>query len=385
MKKIKVVLGLSGGVDSSVAALILNKKSNIELIASFMRNWDSMLNNDLLGNKDAFSEICPQEIDYFDAVDIATKLNIKIYRIDFVKEYWEYVFKYFIDEYKNGRTPNPDILCNKYIKFDKFLNYALTKWNADFIATGHYAKIRFNKKINEYELLKAKDINKDQTYFLCMLNQKQLSKTMFPIGNLEKKEVRKIAKENNLITANKKDSTGICFIGERKFKEFLKNYIPNLPGEIKDINTNKKIGMHDGIMYYTIGQRKGLNLGGMKEKYFVVGKNIKKKILYVSNENQQKWLFSNKCIISNVNFINSKYLELDSFECNAIFRYRQNEIKVIVKKNENNNYEISFNNYVKSITSGQFASLYINEVCIGGGVIIASFNDKIKLEYFDFN
>ncbi|AME13720.1 tRNA-specific 2-thiouridylase MnmA [Mycoplasma mycoides subsp. mycoides] len=271
--KQKVIVGLSGGVDSSVACYLLLEQG-YEVEGLFMRNWDSATNNDILGNRNINDDICPQEQDYLDAKAVADKLNIKLYRVDFIKEYWDYVFSYFIEEYKKARTPNPDILCNKYIKFDKFLNYAINQLNADYIAMGHYAKVEFNKTTNQYELIKASDTNKDQTYFLSQLNQKQLSKTLFPLANLTKEQVRKIALKQNLITANKKDSTGICFIGERSFTNFLQNYIPNQTGDIVDIKTNKVLGQHIGVMYYTIGQRKGINLSGMSEPYYVADKDV---------------------------------------------------------------------------------------------------------------
>ncbi len=381
--KKKVIVGLSGGVDSSVSTYLLLKNNKYDVEAAFMRNWDSVLNNDILGNNTLNNEICTQEKDYLDAIEISKSLKIKLHRIDFISEYWEYVFKYFIYEYKSGRTPNPDILCNKYIKFNEFLIYALKNYNADYIAMGHYARIIYNNKLNEYELLKSIDKEKDQTYFLCMLNQKQLEKIIFPIGDLKKTEVRKIAMDNKLTTANKKDSTGICFIGERDFKNFLKNYIPSKEGNIIDINNNKIVGKHDGVMYYTIGQRRGLNLGGMNQRYFVVGKNISKRILYVSSANEDKWLLCNKIIVSNINFINSKYKNLNSFECEASFRYRQNPFKIFIKKLNNDRYEIISKNKLRSITTGQYAVFYNKNVCLGGATIEETYNDKLKLEYIN--
>ena len=230
----KVVIGMSGGVDSSVAAIIL-KNQGYDVIGLFMRNWDSSINNDILGNPDLNNDICPQEQDYNDALEVCKKIGIPLHRVDFVKEYWDYVFTYFLDELKKGRTPNPDIMCNKYIKFDMFVKKAL-ELGADYIATGHYARIK------DHKLLRGIDNNKDQTYFLSQLSKKQLSNVLFPVGDLEKSEVRKIALENDLITAKKKDSTGICFIGERNFTNFLKNYLPNQPGKIVNIETNEVIG-----------------------------------------------------------------------------------------------------------------------------------------------
>ena len=266
MKK-RVVLGLSGGVDSAVAAYVL-KEQGYEVIGVFMRNWDSTLNNDILGNPTNDNDICPQEEDYNDAKKVAQHLGIELRRVDFIKEYWDHVFTYFLEEYAKGRTPNPDILCNKHIKFKAFLDYAKSI-DADFIATGHYARVEHHPD-EDSVMLRGVDNNKDQTYFLCQLNQSQLQASLFPIGELTKPEVRKIAEDLNLPVAHKKDSTGICFIGERDFREFLKNYIPAKSGKMVDIESGKVVGEHQGIMYYTIGQRKGLNIGGPGDAWFAV-------------------------------------------------------------------------------------------------------------------
>ncbi|WP_342258443.1 tRNA 2-thiouridine(34) synthase MnmA [Spiroplasma endosymbiont of Dioctria linearis] len=369
MKKKKVIVGLSGGVDSSVTAAILLEQG-YEVEALFMRNWDSNLNNDILGNK-LDEEVCPQEKDYLDALEVAKKLNIKIHRVDFIKEYWDYVFEHFVSEYKKGRTPNPDILCNKYIKFDKFLNYAINDLKADYIAMGHYAGVRFDKDKNTYELIRGLDKEKDQSYFLCQLNQKQLSKTLFPLQKFQKSEIRKIAKKYDLITAEKKDSTGICFIGERDFTNFLQNYISNQPGDIIDIKSNKKIGTHIGVMYYTIGQRKGLNLGGQKEPYYVAEKDINNKIIYVAPLSDETFLESKSCIVEEFNFISNYeiYFKSNKFQCSAKFRYRQKDIKVEVEVISNNKIKINYQEPVRAVTEGQEAVLYINEICLGGGVI----------------
>ena len=276
----KVILGLSGGVDSSVSLKIL-KDQGYDVEAMFMRNWDSALNNDYLGNPNKDDDVCPQEKDYMDAVMVANQLDIKLHRIDFVKEYWDNVFTYFIEEYKKGRTPNPDIMCNKYIKFDAFMEEA-KYLGADYIAMGHYARVR-HEKYKSY-LLRGVDSNKDQTYFLSQISQKQLRHSLFPVGDLTKAEVRKIANDNNLYTAEKKDSTGICFIGERNFKEFLKNYLPANPGNIVTMDS-KIVGKHEGLMYYTIGQRKGLEIGGNNHfEYDYNGLRIKK---ITSNEEME--------------------------------------------------------------------------------------------------
>ena len=364
----KVVIGMSGGVDSSVAAIIL-KKQGYDVIGLFMRNWDSTINNDYLGNPNLNNNICPQEEDYNDAKAVCEKLDIPLYRIDFVKEYWDYVFTYFLDELKKGRTPNPDIMCNKYIKFDYFVKEA-KKLGADYIATGHYARIK------DGYLLRGVDSNKDQTYFLSQLTKEQLNNVLFPVGNLEKSEVRKIALEYNLITAKKKDSTGICFIGERNFKKFLENYLPNMPGDVVDIDTNKKVGKHIGLMYYTIGQRKGLNIGGFHDKMFVVGKNLDNNILYISFREDNEYLVSDSCIIEQVNF-NS---EIRPTECTAKFRYRQEDYKVKLEYLENGEIIVRYDN-VKAVTPGQACVFYDNEKCLGGGIIKEVRKNDQKLWY----
>ena len=365
----KVVIGMSGGVDSSVAAILL-KKQGYDVIGLFMRNWDSSINNDILGNPDLNSDICPQEKDYNDALKVCEKIGIPLHRIDFVKEYWDYVFTYFLDELKRGRTPNPDIMCNKYIKFDMFAKEA-RKLGADYIATGHYARLKDGK------LLRGIDQNKDQTYFLSQLSSKQLENVLFPIGDLEKPEVRKIANEYDLITANKKDSTGICFIGERNFSKFLSNYLPNQTGDIVNIETNEVIGKHVGLMYYTIGQRKGLNIGGNSDRIFVVGKNLDKNILYVAHGDDNKYLISDSCIVEMVNWNADRNIT----ECSAKFRYRQKDNDVKVKFLDDGNMLVSYEQGVKSVTPGQACVFYLGEECLGGGIIKEVRKNGQKLWY----
>lgn len=364
-----VVVGISGGVDSSVAALLL-KKQGYNVIGLFMRNWDASINNDIEGNPTLNANICPQEQDYNDALAICKTLDIPLHRVDFVKEYWDYVFTYFLDELKKGRTPNPDIMCNKYIKFDMFAKEA-KKLGADFIATGHYAQNKDGK------LLRAKDANKDQTYFLSQLTHEQLKDVLFPIGHLEKPMVRKLAQENNLITAAKKDSTGICFIGERNFSKFLTNYLPNIPGDIINIETKETIGKHIGLMYYTIGQRRGLHIGGTKHRLYVVGKDLEKNILYVSDDVDEKYLYSTSCIIDTLNWLHDKKID----HCTAKFRYRQPDNEVILKWLNDSEVLVSYPQKIKSVTPGQACVFYLEEECLGGGIIKEVHNNGEKLWY----
>lgn len=370
--KKKVILGMSGGVDSSVAAFLLLQQG-YDVEGLFMRNWDSMLNNDFLGNENISQDVCPQEQDYKDAQNVAKKLNIKLHRVDFIDEYWNDVFKNMIEEYKKGRTPNPDILCNKYIKFDAFANYAFDKLGADLIAMGHYAKVK------DGHLYRACDENKDQTYFLAQLKSSQLEKVLMPLADIKSKdEVRKIATEQGLITAKKKDSTGICFIGERRFTKFLQNYIPAQPGKIIDIKTNKTIGKHEGCFYYTIGQRKGLNLGGMEEPYYVCGHNVKKNIIYAAPSSDPSYLLSDQLLATNVT-LNHK--EFNKNNLSAKFRYRQRDIKVEVDFLDNDRMMVYYKTKAKAVTPGQQVVLYDGEKCLGGGIIDEIYYNKKLLKY----
>lgn len=365
----KVVIGMSGGVDSSVAAIKL-KEQGYEVIGLFMRNWDSLMDGEYDGAPVSNQGICPQEVDYNDAKAVCDKLGIPLYRKDFIKEYWDYVFTYFLDELKKGRTPNPDIMCNKYIKFDMFAKEA-KKLGADFIATGHYARIENGK------LLKAKDENKDQTYFLSQVSKEQLKNVLFPIGDMIKSDVRKVALENDLLTAKKKDSTGICFIGERNFSNFLKNYLPNTPGDIVNIDTREVIGKHIGLMYYTIGQRRGLDIGGTKDRMFVVGKDLDKNILYICIGEDNDYLISDSCIIEDVNYLGDKKIT----ECNAKFRYRQKDNPVSLEWLDNGEILVKYPQGVKSVTPGQACVLYDGEECLGGGIIKTVMKNNEKLWY----
>ena len=328
---------MSGGVDSSVAAYLLQKEG-YEVIGLFMRNWDSLVNNEQIGISDD-NIICPQEQDYNDALLVCNKLNIPLHRVDFIKEYWDYVFKYFLDELEKGRTPNPDLMCNKYIKFDLFIEEA-KKLGADYVATGHYAKIDGNR------LCRALDLNKDQTYFLAQVSPEQLKNVLFPLGEVTKEEVREIAEKLNLVTANKKDSTGICFIGERNYQKFISNYLKPNPGKIIDVKTNKEVGTHTGLMNYTIGQRRNIGISGYKDKHYVVGKNVKENILYIAFGENNEYLYSDACILENVNFISSKKPTF----CTAKFRYRSTDVEVILDYLENNEILVKYPSTVKAVT-----------------------------------
>ena len=370
----KVVVGMSGGVDSAVAGYLL-KKQGYEVIGLFMRNWDSMINNDIEGNPNIGDNICPQEQDYNDALAVCEKLGIELHRVDFIKEYWDNVFTYFLEELKKGRTPNPDLMCNKYIKFDSFIKEA-RKLGADYIATGHYARVEGCK------LNRGVDSNKDQSYFLAQLSPDQLKDVIFPIGDLEKPEVRKIADEIGLPNSKKKDSTGICFIGERNFKNFLMNYLPAQPGNMVTVD-GKVIGKHDGLMYYTIGQRKGLGIGGSNEykseAWFVCGKDLKKNELIVGQGHDSIYLESNWCTATDANWIS--YKPLEGKEYTAKFRYRQKDIPVTVELKENNEIVVRYPNCCRAVTPGQAVVIYEGEVCLGGAIIDKVYYNEERRKY----
>ncbi|MBQ9513682.1 MAG: tRNA 2-thiouridine(34) synthase MnmA [Clostridia bacterium] len=350
-----VVVGLSGGVDSSVAALLL-KEQGYNVIGLYMNNWEEQ---DECGH-------CTGEEDWGDVRRVANKIGIPYYSVNFAKEYMDRVFSYFLKEYNAGRTPNPDVLCNREIKFKDFKEKAF-ELGAEYIATGHYCDILHED--GKHYLLKAKDQNKDQTYFLNQLSQSQLNKVLFPLGKLEKSEVRAIAEKNGLATAKKKDSTGICFIGERNFRNFLQTYIPAKRGQIKTYD-GKVLGEHLGLMYYTIGQRRGLNIGGQKgddgSRWFVIEKDLKNNILYVAHGEEDR-LYSDGLIASTINWIPEVPTKKE-FDCTAKFRYRQPEQKCRVKITGDTVY-VEFYEKQRAITEGQFAVFYQGEKCIGGGVI----------------
>lgn len=354
MKK-TVVVGMSGGVDSSVAALLL-KEQGYNVIGLFMNNWEE---------KDECGA-CTGEEDFADVRRVANAIGIPYYSVNFAKEYMDRVFSYFLAEYNAGRTPNPDVLCNREIKFKDFKRYAMNL-GADYIATGHYCDILHDG--DTHYLLKAKDQGKDQTYFLNQLSQDQLDKVLFPLGKLDKSEVRRIAEENGLATAEKKDSTGICFIGERNFRNFLQTYIPNKKGKIMTYD-GKVLGEHLGLMYYTIGQRRGLGIGGQSgddgSRWFVIEKDLKNNILYVAHGSEDK-LYSKGLVMNSCNWIPFEPKEKE-FKCTAKFRYRQPEQECTVRILPDR-IEVDFAERQRAITEGQFAVFYQGDKCIGGGVI----------------
>ena len=370
-KNTRVVIGMSGGVDSSVAALLL-KQQGYDVVGLFMKNWD-----------DTDDEgYCTATEDYEDVAKVAEQIGIPYYSVNFEKEYWDRVFEYFLQEYRNGRTPNPDVMCNKEIKFKAFLDYAMGL-GADYIAMGHYAQVETDEN-GVVHLLRGKDANKDQTYFLSQLSQAQLKKAMFPLGHLEKPQVRKIAEEAGLATAKKKDSTGVCFIGERDFNEFLANYLPNKPGKMMTLD-GKVMGEHMGLMYYTIGQRQGLGIGGTagtsNEPWFVIGKDQATQTLYVGQGYHHDNLYSEYLEASEIHFTTDNWTEKE-FECTAKFRYRQKDINVKVQLDESGTKaRVVFDEPVRAVTPGQAVVFYRGEECLGGGLIDAAYMNGEKRQY----
>ncbi len=353
MKK-RVIVGLSGGVDSSVSAKLLQEQE-YEVIGIFMKNWEES------------DGPCPAEKEALDARSVAEKLGIPFYSFNFSREYWQDVFEYFLAENKAGRTPNPDILCNKFIKFGAFLEQA-KKLKADFIATGHYAKKSWNEETQKHELHVPKDKNKDQTYFLHALDQDQLAQVIFPLEDLTKSEVRAIAQKHGFKNADKKDSTGICFIGERNYAQFLENYIAQSPGPMITPE-GKEIGQHTGLSFYTIGQRK-LGIGGVKgaaeSPWFVIGKNLKKNQLIVSQD--EKLLFVPVLQVKKINWMGAKP-EGDEIFCEARIRYRQSSQSCLVRLKDETNGSVYFSVPQRAITPGQSVVFYQGDVCLGGGEI----------------
>ena len=357
MSQQKIIVGLSGGVDSSVAALLLVEKG-LQVEGLFMKNWDER------GSDGS----CMWEADVEDAMQVCETLNIPLNTIDLSSDYWDNVFSHFLEEYKAGRTPNPDVLCNQEIKFSAFLNHAL-ELGADAIATGHYARII--KHGETFELHKGIDENKDQSYFLCRLGQSQLKLSLFPVGELEKDKVRELARKAGLTTHDKKDSTGICFVGERPFREFLSHYIPKQPGEIHDPQ-GKVVGTHDGVFYYTLGQRQGLGIGGIKggneEPWYVVGKDITNNVLVVAQGHDNPLLFSQQLVATDIRWVAGTAPGFP-LQCMAKTRYRQPDQSCTVEQLDKETYQVRFAEPQRAVTPGQFLVLYQGTNCLGGGII----------------
>lgn len=342
-----VVVGISGGVDSSVAALLLKKQGYKVIGITF---------------------IFTENFDISDAVNVCKTLKIEHHIIDYQEKFKTEIIDKFVNDYNSGITPNPCVLCNKQVKFN-FLYENMKKFDADYMATGHYAKVINGK------LYKSKDSKKDQTYFLCNITKEQLQKTLFPLEGIDKTTVRQIAKDNHLDNATKKDSSDVCFI-TNSFKEYISNQIRNKKGPIINVITNEIMGNHDGLTHYTIGQRRGINIGGTKDRMFVVGKNTSKNILYIATGDNNDYLISTSCILENVNMFNTN----KPTNCTAKFRYRQEEIDVNLKWLENNTVEVIYNG-VKAVTPGQACVFYLENECLGGGIIKEVRKNGTKLWY----
>ncbi|MDO3388760.1 tRNA 2-thiouridine(34) synthase MnmA [Gilvimarinus sp. SDUM040013] len=352
----KVIVGMSGGVDSSVSALLLQQQG-YEVEGLFMKNWE----------EDDGTDYCTAKEDLADAQQVCETLGIRLHTANFAAEYWDNVFEHFLAEYKAGRTPNPDILCNREIKFKVFLEYA-QMLGAETIATGHY--VRRSDRDNQTYLLRGLDSNKDQSYFLHAVSEAEFAQTLFPIGELEKPEVRKIAEAHNLITHSKKDSTGICFIGERRFKDFLEQYLPAQPGNIED-EAGHTIGTHSGLMYHTIGQRQGLGIGGVKgasdDPWFVVGKDLERNVLLVAQGTENPLLYTNFLHATQPHWINQVPAH-KTLRCTAKTRYRQADQACTVAVGDDN-LDVVFDEPQRAVTPGQSVVFYNGDVCLGGAVI----------------
>ncbi|WP_448549378.1 tRNA 2-thiouridine(34) synthase MnmA [Thalassotalea fusca] len=359
--EIKVIVGMSGGVDSSVSAYLLQQQG-FQVEGLFMKNWE----------EDDTDEYCAAAQDLEDAQKVCEKLGIKLHTINFATEYWDNVFEYFLAEYKAGRTPNPDIMCNKEIKFKAFLEFACEDLGADYIATGHYVSREY--KNGKWSMIRGKDNNKDQSYFLYTLSHEQVGQTLFPVGHIEKPQVRAIAEHADLITHNKKDSTGICFIGERKFKDFLQQYLPAQPGVIESAE-GEAVGEHDGLMYHTLGQRKGLRIGGLanagEEPWYVVDKDLKRNVLIVGQGHNHPRLFSVGLIANQLHLVNRQPLA-ESIKCTVKTRYRQDDVPCTLspsKSGVEGEYDVMFEQAQSSVTPGQSVVFYQGDTCLGGAII----------------
>ena len=361
--KTKVIVGISGGVDSAVSAYLL-KQQGYQVEGLFMKNWD----------EDDNEEYCSAAEDLADAEQICQSLGIPLRSVNFSAEYWDRVFEYFLTEYRAGRTPNPDIMCNKEIKFKAFLDFALSS-GADYIATGHY--VRRSDNDDRVQMLKGLDHNKDQSYFLYTLGQEQISRSLFPLGDFQKPKVREIAMQQGFDNASKKDSTGICFIGERKFTEFLERFLPANPGEIYS-DSGEMLGKHNGLMFHTIGQRKGLGIGGMTESnddpWYVYGKDVEKNILLVCQGGQNPLLMNNRLKCSQLHWVAGK-APADTFDAQCKVRYRQPDQACSVAI-EDNQAVVTFVESQRAVTTGQSVVFYQNDICLGGGIIDATWNEE---------
>ena len=354
----KVICGMSGGVDSSVSAFILQQQG-YQVEGLFMKNWE----------EDDDTDYCTAAADLADAQAVCDKLGIKLHKINFAAEYWDNVFEHFLSEYKAGRTPNPDILCNKEIKFKAFLEYAAEDLGANYIATGHY--VRRRGADDKAQLLRGLDANKDQSYFLYTLSSKQVGQSLFPVGDIEKPIVRAIAEDLGLVTAKKKDSTGICFIGERKFKDFLARYLPAQPGNIRTVEGDI-IGRHDGLMYHTLGQRKGLGIGGVKgaseEAWYVVEKDLVNNELIVAQGHDHSALLSTGLIAQQLHWVDRQPIR-EPLRCTVKTRYRQTDVPCTIEPIDDESIKVIFDEPQIAVTPGQSAVFYLDEVCLGGGII----------------